>query len=71
MDQYCLRASRGGGESVGGAHAYHFVRAGDDFGYRSSGGSRDCDAFDDGWVIAAEISEYEFDAEVMEHLEQG
>jgi hypothetical protein len=56
---------------MGGAHADHFVGAGDDFGYRSADGSRGCDAFDYGGVVAAEISEYEFDAEIVEYFEQG
>jgi hypothetical protein len=66
-----LRASRGGGKSMRGAHTHHFIGAGDDLRYRLAGRARDCNSFHYGRVIAAEIGEYKFDAEILQDFEQS
>ena len=70
MHQHRLRASGGRRKSMRGAHAHHFIRAGDDARDGAAGRARGRDGFHDRRVIAAEIGEYKFDAEILQRVEQ-
>jgi hypothetical protein len=70
VHQHRLRASGGGGKSMRGAHAHHFVGAGDDARDGAARGARGRDGLHDRRVIAAEIGEYKFDAEILQRVEQ-